>query len=248
MGAHMTSESWTPPDDADPNAILSSAQSDAIGGRYERALRKFLWFHKNAVRYQSGLAGVRLSFALSYWLNLSNGYGPAHEAFVRTRDETEEAFRREPSSFDLFMDLAAMNKGLGENQRTADIFEAVAQEDFAAAKPLYHVAERSLIAEGRYRVCAPYLEPAERVQHAAHCYELMKTWENSRPLSPIPIPKNADLHYIRDVGTLVALLVLNGRTVDAMKAYFAALQVVRGENCRQVLGRAMAGHFPGDGE
>jgi len=41
---------WTPPENPNPQQILSEAQSDAKAGRYEDALAKHVWFHENALK------------------------------------------------------------------------------------------------------------------------------------------------------------------------------------------------------
>src|SRR5258708_6010646 len=110
---------WTPPDDPDPSEILESARGDTYEGSHAQALVKFLWFHNNALQHNPGLLGVRLSFALSYWMELGAIYPPAKAAFIRTRDETESAFVDEPSNFALFQCLAALNEYLGDTPCTA---------------------------------------------------------------------------------------------------------------------------------
>src|SRR6188508_1708481 len=112
---------WTPPANPDPSEILHSAARDTRAGSHAQALAKFLWFHNNALRHRPSLGGVRLSFALSYWTALASVYPPARGAFIRTRDEAEAAFRRDPSSLELFHDLAFFNERLGDGARTADL-------------------------------------------------------------------------------------------------------------------------------
>src|SRR3954454_11350281 len=105
---------WSPPDTPDPSGILHTAVDDTQAGAHADALAKFLWFHHNALRYKPALRAVRLSFALGYWMRLAVVYPPARAALIRTRDETEAAFRADPSSFKLFHDLAALNRNLGD--------------------------------------------------------------------------------------------------------------------------------------
>src|SRR4051794_705305 len=132
---------WTPPDSPDLRKILNSAVEDTRAGAHADAQAKFLWFHHNALRHDMAFGGVRLSFALRYWLDLAGVYPPAREAFLRTRDEVAAAFAAVPTRFDLFDDLAALNRYLGEGLMTADAFGRVARRDPAAAGRLYRVAE-----------------------------------------------------------------------------------------------------------
>src|SRR4051794_4253621 len=68
---------WTPSDTPDPSDVLDSAVDDTRSGSHADALAKFLWFHHNALRHDQAFGGVRLSFALSYWLELAGAYPPA---------------------------------------------------------------------------------------------------------------------------------------------------------------------------
>lgn len=40
-------------------------------GQYKQALEKHLWFHEESKK-SPGMAGVRLSYAISAWINLGN--------------------------------------------------------------------------------------------------------------------------------------------------------------------------------
>jgi hypothetical protein len=243
--ASMTSETWPPTDNPDPAAILHSATCDARNCLYEQALAKFLWFHKNALRYEPALSAVRLSFALSYWWELAAAYAPAREAFIRTRDKAEAAFRADCSSFELFQELSAMNDRLGDWSRTADIFENVANCDRITAQRLYKVAEPSLIATGRYFACDPFLDCRRRMEKAAKHYQLAAE-DESRANRDVRIPKLARKFFVRDVSTFVALLVINSRELDARTARNDALKVVDDEEFRRTLDAAMTGHLPPD--
>lgn len=240
----MAPNVWTAPQDPDPSSILHSAVDDKRGGRYEQSLAKFLWFHNNAVGYERGQSAVRLSFALAYWLDLATVYPPARDAFIRTRDETEQAFQKDPSEFDLFHDVASMNHFLSDGLRTADLFATVAATDHDKAQVLYQIAEPYLIAAGRFRACEPFLKPRRRMELAAECYRHSGQIEESRPDCGFPVPKLARTHYVRDVATLVGLLVLNGRADEARAAYSEALSIIDDGEFRQIMDAAMSGHLP----
>ncbi len=238
------SATWTPPEQPNPTEILHSAVADTRTGDYEQALAKFLWFHHNALLYESGQYGVRLSFALGYWGELATVYPPAEVAFKRTRDEAEESFRGNPTNFQLFHDIAALNWRLEDEVRTAELFAAVAESNPVAAQRLYQVAEPHLISSGRYSLCGSFLQPTDRVARAAECYQSSKRFEDSRTDFPIEIPKHAWRSFVKNVATLVALLVLNGRNDDASAAYEAGLAVIDDEEFRTILDAAMSGHLP----
>jgi hypothetical protein len=235
---------WTPPDDPDPSRILHSAVSDTRDGLHAQALAKFLWFHNNALRHNRAFYGVRLSFALSYWMGLAAIYPPARAAFAQTRDETEAAFRGDSSRFELFHDLAALNEHLGDGERTADLFVRTARDNPAVAKALYRVAEPFLIAVGRYDACGPFLDPPERMQLAADRYEMTRSREEARSGDERAPPPLARSFYTHDVATLVGLLALNHRPEEAKSAQAQALTVLDDEEFRGLLDAAITGHLP----
>ena len=236
---------WTPPDNPDPFAILNGARADTASGEHARALAQFLWFHHNVLRINESFAGVRLSFALADWQELARVYPPAREALVRTRDETAAAFAAEPTRFELFHDLSALNQRLGDELRTADAFARAAEADPEAARRLYHVAEPALIAAGRYDACGPFLDPVRRLALAAEVYRMTKDFEEAEPAEGGPErPKVALLLYAREVATLVALLVLNRRPDEAARARDEALAVADDPGLRTLLDAALTGHLP----
>lgn len=233
---------WTPPDNPDPREILDSAATDTRDGSHAQALAKFLWFHHNALRCDSALVGVRLSFALGYWMELASVYQPAKAAFIRTRDETEAAFRSDPSRFESFHDLASLNEHIGDGARTADLFVGIARDHPAVAKIIYRVAEPFLIVLGRYEACGPFLEPRMRIWLAAHTYEMMRSMEETEPASKHP--PLARSFYKHEVATLIGLLALNNRAEEAANARAQALTVLDDQELRELLDAAMTGHLP----
>jgi hypothetical protein len=240
----MTIAAWIPPDNPDPSAILDSAARDGRDGRHAVALAKFLWFHQEAIKHEPALSAVRLSFALGYWLDLAAEYPPAREAFIQTRNVTEARFREQPGDYSLFHDVAALNGYLGTGKRTVDLFTEFAGQNHEAAQRLYHVAERYLLAAGRYRECAPFLEPARQLEIAAQLYHLSKQHEESLPEIGFPIPRLARPHYIEKVATLIALLVVNDRADEARTAYATALEIIDDTDFRTIMDAALTGHFP----
>jgi hypothetical protein len=235
---------WQPPDNPNPHAILHEAVHDGRTGHPDVALQKFLWFHEHATQFERGLYGVRLSFALGYWMDLASRYAPALDALVRTRDETESKYLEDPTNFELFHDLASLNSYLGEGERTATIFIRVASSDHEAAAGMYPVAEPHLVSIGAYDACGPFLNPDKRIAFAAECYRFTRRHESKRERREPSPPPMARRHYLHNVATLVALLVLNNRRDDARDAYNKSLLVIDDEEVRTTLDAAMAGHLP----
>jgi hypothetical protein len=237
---------WQPSDHSIPSDILDSAADDTRHGRYADALAKFVWFH-DASRNELGMGGVRLSFALGYWLDLASHYPPALEAFVKVRDTTEERCRSQ-RDFKSFHEVAALNDRLHENRRTIELFQQVAQADPAKGHELYHVVERFLVAAGQYADCAPYLEWQERFEIALSGYQLLVEQEASYSDDELHPPLIARRLFEEEMATLVALLALNDRKPEAEQLCERCLAVLDDEAFRNTLSntlnKALSGHFP----
>lgn len=234
---------WQPPDNPDPHVILHEATGDTRDERFDVALAKFLWFHENAFHYQPSLSSVRRSFALAYWITLAELHQPAMDAFLATRDHTENRFRLDYSSYNLFTDVSSMNQRLADEQRTADLFCDAAAESYDLATRYYHVAERSLVTCGRYQECAPFLECDNRLQHAVNVYQVSLERE-SKPRKGHPLSKTALKRFTNDVATLIALLSVNGMMPAAESVRDRASKVVTSQDFLDTLNFAVSGHFP----
>src|SRR5687767_3976644 len=83
----VADEPLSPPENPESSAILREAQADAREKKFEQALAKHVWYHRNALKHQPAQSGVRLSFALSYWKGLADAYQPAFAKLIEVRDE-----------------------------------------------------------------------------------------------------------------------------------------------------------------
>lgn len=53
---------------------LKVARAATREGNHETALRELIWFHDHSLEEDPALCGVRLSFALSYWMEVAQVY------------------------------------------------------------------------------------------------------------------------------------------------------------------------------
>lgn len=117
-----------PDDEPTPNlaeAAYADARRFAKEGAFAEALERHEWFHEHALTYQPSYYGVRLSFALSAWQDLGTKYPPALEALKRVRDRDAELVRLPGSSDHLFRDVVSINRVLGENAATMNLFREI---------------------------------------------------------------------------------------------------------------------------
>ena len=205
---------WTAPDRPDPKKILDEARRDARAGHFEVALKKHLWFHRNALQFQRSLSAVRLSFALGAWFRLGGVYPPALVALRDTRDQALRTFRQ-GRSFLAFVDFAAINRTLGEEARTVEAFVALDRYDPATATQAFAAARPALIKARHYTLCGKYLKPKKDLSLALDIYRMDRDAAKDERAAAPEMRKFAEDRFTNETTTLVALLVVNGRDAEA---------------------------------
>ncbi|MCH9791436.1 MAG: hypothetical protein K0U82_11475, partial [Planctomycetes bacterium] len=236
-------EEWTPPENPDPQTILNEAQSDALAKRYEIALAKHIWFHKNATKLQPAMIGVRLSFALSYWHDLGKVYPPAIERLKETRDQASKNVLNGKQLTDSFHDFVSINRTLGENAQTVDTFILLDMQNKKSAKKVYHMARRALIKGKEYKLCGKYLDPKQSFPLTIKQYTENKKMAKNPQLGKDFI-NIANLMFKNEVTTLIALLVVNDRKKEANEIAVSAKMEWDNPDFHAAIDKALEGNVP----
>jgi hypothetical protein len=237
---------WTPPPNPDPYKILNEARDDRDGGRYADALAKHVWFHENALKYQPSLYGVRLSFALSDWGELSDLYPPALLTLKTVRDEAVKKVREangEEDSFHVFHDFAAINRALKEKSKTTELFVWLDANKPKAAKRAFRVAEPALIESKQYRLCGKYIDADRSFGEIVRHYHMNQGMAKSEKFGA-DFREYAETTFSKSTATLVALLVLNDHKADALRIAEKALKEHDDAEFKQTLEQAKKGELP----
>jgi hypothetical protein len=235
---------WTPPANPDPQRILDEAADDARDGRYADALAKHVWFHENALKYQRGLYGVRLSFALGYWVSLGHAYPPALQKLKSIRDETEKRVRganRKRRVFEDFSDVEAIDKALNEEPKSTGLFVWLDSNNPAAAKEVFPVAEPALIKSKQYRLCGKYIDANRSFADTVRLYNINKGMSQRFGKE---FQEFRERNFSNSITTLVALLVQNDRKADALRIAEKALKERDDPQFREELEKAKQGDVP----
>jgi hypothetical protein len=230
---------WTPPAKPDAFKILNEARGDREAGQYADALAKHVWFHKNGLKYQRSLYGVRLSFALMDWVELGNVYPPALLMLKTVRDESGKKVRDAAADgkiFETFHDFAAINRALKEDAKTTELFVWLDANKPQEAKRAYGVAEPALIQSKQYRLCGKYIDADRSFAQSAELYRM-----NKRIMKDVGF---ADKMFSDSVATLVALLALNNHKDDANRVAEKALKEHDAPEFKQTLEKAKKGELP----
>lgn len=124
-------------------------------GKFEQALARHIWFHNHALN--PAYYGVRLSYALKYWVQLGEKYRPALQALRNIRDEKTRRLLEGEEDERLFHDVTAINAYLEETKATVHAFKQIEAErpDFAAK--LYTAVERTLFFAGEFELIRKYM-------------------------------------------------------------------------------------------
>jgi hypothetical protein len=166
---------------------LQAGRTATYEGRYEEALDHFLWFHDHALSEDSAYVGVRLSFALGYWLELAEHYPPALVAFRARRDSKLAILRSGQLDRGLFHDVEAMSERLQEDELVAEIFNEFHQSAPDFARTCASIALPLLVRTQRFGLARQYMpDPAARVRELSR--ELVRDVDeiDSRPRTKAP--------------------------------------------------------------
>lgn len=234
---------WKPPGKPDPTVILGEADADARARRYADALAKHLWFHDNALKYERGLYGVRLSFALASWAQLGKQYPPALQALKEVRDTTGRRLRESKGKRGDFHDFSSISEVLGEEEATADLFVWLDQNNTAMAKRSYGVAQNALIRAKYYQLCGKYIDTKESLEMMLRLHrEHQRMVGDSR--FGTDFKEFAEKSFSHAASTLVALLVLNQRPGEADQVIAAVLKERPDAGLKRELSAARKGVVP----
>lgn len=241
LGQELASLSFAPTNRPDASKVLAEAQDLAAKGRYEEALQRHIWYHNHALEYDRGQSGVRLSFALSSWMELARKFPKARQALVEIRDRDQREFIEGAGYFDLFLELSSINRTLQEQDETVAVFKAILKKDPDLAKQCYPIVEDLLVQKQEYSVCLGFIPDAQaRFRSMRDELERMLAINRlpaapgqmapPRPLRPpgmdATLRRLATDRFVAQVRVLVEILLASGRTADAESIRAQALTVM----------------------
>ncbi len=223
--------------------VLEAADEDRHVGRYAESLQKFEWFFEHS-RNKIGMGGVRLSFALAYWLELATEYQPAMTALISLRDRTASRCQTTCGDFKAFHELSALNRYLNASEQTIAVFLDIAKRNKNAATIIYHVAEPYLVENGLYLECGPFLQFERTIETCISALKIGKEHEETFAELDHSPPPLAEKMFREKMTRLVALLALNDRAADAEMTINRSIVELESDEFRLELQAALNGHLP----
>jgi hypothetical protein len=231
---------WTPPPNADAQAILHSALDDRIAKRYDDALRKHLWFRTKGAK--GPMAGVRNTFALGWFAELAEAHPPAKKALLKLRDEAEAKVRKGEDLESAFADYAAINRELDDPLKTASTFMQLEKRSPDQARLVSRAAMDALVEARYYELAAKYVVPRRDLAAAADTYRRMV--QRPPPGSTDELASLNERFFATASARIVALLAVAGRTQEANEIAEAALGVSASPQVRDLVDKAKQGQVP----
>lgn len=154
--------------ETDPREILRQARQLVKSKQYAEALEKYIWFHDHALDTDRALVGVRLSYAISEWVDLGEVYPPARSALESVRDAKAELLAQGIYDVNLFHDVASINRAFGQVDRTSDLFKSIANADRGVAAKCFNIALESLVRMKEFDLARSFIsDPRKEIDHFA---------------------------------------------------------------------------------
>jgi hypothetical protein len=145
----------------DPRERLEKGRTAAQEGRFEEALDEFIWFHDHALEFVPALRGVRLSFAIAYWLELGKEYPKALATLSEIRDRKAAALFAGDADAALFKDVESINGYLKQENLTYDLFASIDKKFPDLAKRCFSYAVPSIVKSSDFEMARRYIVDTE---------------------------------------------------------------------------------------
>jgi hypothetical protein len=233
---------------AQPSASdrLQAARTAAAEGRHAEALTEFIWFHHHALEETRSLYGVRLSFALGYWMELAAVYRPALIALEQIRDEKTEKLLANSGDRDIFHDVASINDVLGTTERTHLLFSKLHSLRPGLAKECATLAMPAIVASRDFSLAAWYLPNPESLVRtlAGRFLEDIQLFK-ARP-GQKAAQYDAFVHIFADEVRLVSEVLAGiGRQSEALRLRDLALELIGPASHRKAVRAVLEATEPG---
>lgn len=219
----------------DAERALADARRLAEQGQYEGALAKHVWFHEHALNIRPSYYGVRLSFALSDWMQLGEKFPKALETLRSIRDSDVAKLSAGKATRELFHDVASINQHLGEFTSTVALFKRLDESNETFAASVYDFAEESLLEAHEYELAKKYLGDAngrlkEAEQNFAEGMQITKKIDHG------DAPRRAmESIFTSKVVRLITILKETGNDDGAKSIQTEALKILDNDEIKNAL-------------
>ena len=227
LARDLAAVSFAPTNPPDPGKVLDEARELATKAQYEEALQRHIWYHNHALEYDSGQSGVRMSFALSNWIELGRKYPKARQALVEIRDRGNRMFAEGRGDFALFQEVSSINQYLQVEDDTVVLFKSILKQDPELARQCYFAAEDLLVRKGEYQTCMTLIPDFEaKFSSILEQRERTEKLYQRNPQMMANLQRFHDARFVQQVRTVIELLVAAGRKPEAEKIRDRAMAIL----------------------
>jgi hypothetical protein len=189
---------------------LEQAQQLAAQGKFEEALAKHIWYHDHALEFDPAAYGVRLSFALSYWVELGKKYPKALEALKGIRDAKTSRLVGGENNRSLFHDIVSINEYVGESPATVEAFKKIdsARPEFASS--IADLADQALFEANEYALERKYFgDPRAKFEAAKRLLDDGREYAKTSSM-PDRSRQASENNFIKEIVRLIVVLNKTG--------------------------------------
>jgi hypothetical protein len=220
-----------------PSDRLQAARLAAREGRHAEALREHEWFHRDALKHQPSLYGVRLSFALWDWVQLGKVYPQARRSLDRIRRDKMAALRKGKGNWETFHDVVAINEYTGKQRDTHRLFLALVSSRRKLADKCARIAMPAVVKCRDFKLARRYL-PDLNEELTWRAKLLNDDIERARqhPRKRRIVEQRADIeNYCKDVRLLTAILRGTGERKSANECRRTAINLITSRSVRRAV-------------
>jgi hypothetical protein len=228
----------------EPRERLYAGQAAAREGRYADALREYVWFHEHALEHIPALYGVRLSFALSYWMDLAGAYPEARLKLEEIRDRKSAILVSGQGDRHLFHDVESINQSLGQEMETYRLFKKLLEKAPLNAAAWADLARGAIVNARDFALAAQYSDDPETalLRYSDTLNEDVAERRGDRKHLVRRLDAYAHIYSDRVV-TTIAILDGLGKHDDAIACREWALALVDSRAMRKRVANVLAGKY-----
>jgi hypothetical protein len=225
--------------DIDPRKWLDEARAAAAAGRYEDALQLHVKFHNHALEYLPSLYGVRLSFALGYWVEFSNVYPEAGRVLYEIRDRKALAIVNGEGNREIFHDVVAINRALCCESDTHDLFLMLNEANPVFAAECMQLALPAIVKAGNLDLAYRIMPSAEEKVRSLS-FRLNEHIVEIESCSQPKLRLGAYIHnYTKDVQLMIDVLAGVGRKDQAGRIKDLSINLIDSMSAREAVRNAL---------
>jgi hypothetical protein len=223
-----------------PRDRLRRGQEAAAAGRYADALRDYVWFHEHAIAHQPSLYGVRLSFALWYWIELAAQYPKARQELEKIRNRKTKRLLKGDLDRELFHDVESINEYLKCEAATYELFAKLESKNPDFATRCAPLALPSIVKTRDFAMARRYTpSPLDTLQRYSN--SLNRDIEDLARLPPSKAPRLKAYISIYAEQVRLLLQILKGtkerKAVQQVRAQ--AVELVKSTRVRNAVRKAL---------